>query len=73
MEPDGVLYVRQRQWAVTYPKDRLQDGQVTGFSVPELGIWGLRFFGLWFRLKYYFQDKMTKNNILLLGQANKIT
>jgi hypothetical protein len=26
MEPTGVLYVRQKQWAVTFPGDRLDNG-----------------------------------------------
>ena len=28
LEPSGILYVRQKQWAATHPGDRLDDGQV---------------------------------------------
>lgn len=27
LDPSGILYVRQKQWAATYPGDRLEDGQ----------------------------------------------
>ena len=28
LEPAGILYVRQKQWAATHPGDQLDDGQV---------------------------------------------
>jgi len=28
LEPTGILYVRQKQWAATHPGDQLDDGQV---------------------------------------------
>jgi|LakMenEpi03Aug12_release.lakeMendotaPanAssembly.Ray.scaffolds.fasta_scaffold2021642_1 hypothetical protein len=30
MEAQGVLYVRQKQWAVTYPGDTLDNGDKAG-------------------------------------------
>jgi hypothetical protein len=30
MEAQGVLYVRQKQWAVTYPEDTLDNGDKAG-------------------------------------------
>jgi hypothetical protein len=30
MEANGVLYVRQKQWAVTYPGDTLDNGDKGG-------------------------------------------
>ena len=38
MEPQGVLYVRQKQWAVTYPGDRLDNGDKAGRSLHNLYI-----------------------------------
>ena len=32
IEPKGVLYVRQKQWAVTFPGDRLDNGQMVGLN-----------------------------------------
>ena len=28
LDPSGILYVRQKQWAATHPGDKLDDGQV---------------------------------------------
>ena len=38
LEPDGVLYVRQKQWAVTYPGDTLDNGQKVGEQVQKTSV-----------------------------------
>lgn len=37
LEPTGILYVRQKQWAATHPGDRLDDGQeVVGCGTEDV-------------------------------------